>query len=448
MSERDEYRVLLALPKTRQILLAEECKTLRIPRVTIPKWTRPAEALIEAVEEMWHIDSVVIDFLPDDSMQPPCAVLEVRQTGWPSSDVHLIPVEADKAASCGLSDGAEAALEEILQGQCGSRGPFSRLGWVNDAQEWIMSAVDDRKVSFTDQSRQLNAGGRFALMRFATKCGLAYWLKAVGEPNTHEFGVTTYLAQHCPGYLAKLVCARADWNAWVMQESGQVLERPLPLPQVEQVVTRMAEMQTAIVGKTKGLRDCGCVDQRIEVIESHIDELIAYLVEAMEHQTSTKVPRLPTRRLLELGQVLRAACSAMRELQIPDSLLHNDLNAGNVLFDGSKCTFIDWSEAYVGNPFLVFQQLCALISRSEDASLPWVQHLRSLYKSPWRSFLSDAQMDRALALTPLLAILSCLYGRGSWLASNEHDSDFQGYTRSLARYMDRAAQNPQLLEAL
>jgi Ser/Thr protein kinase RdoA (MazF antagonist) len=211
----------------------------------------------------------------------------------------------------------------------------------------------------------------------------------------------------------------------------------------------MAEMQTSIVGKTKDLRDCGCVDQRIEVLGAHIDEVISYLVEAMEHQTSTKVPRLPEPRLLELGQILRAACSAMRELDIPDSLLHNDLNAGNVLFDGSKCTFIDWSEAYVGNPFLVFQQLCALMSRNEDTSLPWVQHLRSLYKEPWRRFLSDAQMDRAFALTPLLAVFSRLYGRGSWPASSEvNDSHLHGFARSLARYMDRAAQNADLIEAL
>jgi hypothetical protein len=448
MSELEKYRVLLALPPTRQIFLAEECGMIRVPWVAIPKWTRAAETLTKAVDEKWHLSTTVIDFLPD-AIQPNCAVLEVRQTGWRPSDGELVPVEASSAIAYGLSHTAQHALEEILQGKCGSRGPFSRLGWINDAQEWIKSAVTDRDVSFTNDVHQLNACGNFALIRFTTKCGRAYWLKAVGEPNTHEFGVTTYLAEHYPSYLPELVCARADWNAWVMQESGQSLDRPSPQPQVELAAARMAELQTMLLGRANDLLACGCADQRIEVLGAHINELIAYLVEAMEHQTSTKVPRLPEPRLRELGDILRAACSVMQDLNIPDSLLHNDLNAGNVLFDGSQCVFIDWSEAYVGNPFLIFPQLCALMSRSEDASSPRVRHLRAVYKNQWRNFLTDSQMDRAFILTPLLAVLSHLYGRGSWLSSPQwEDSHLQGFRRSLARYMDRAAQNPQLLEVL
>jgi hypothetical protein len=449
MSELEEYRVLLAQPPTRQIFLAEECGKLRVPRVAIPKWARPAETLTEAVDKKWHVDAIVVDFLPGDSIQPDCAVLEIRQKDWRASNGDLIPVGADSAGVCGLSHRAEAALREILQGKCGSRGPFSRLGWVDDAQEWIKSAITDRDVCFTNQTRQLNACGTFALVRFATKCGRAYWLKAVGEPNAHEFAVTTYLAEHCPTYLPKLVCARGDWNAWVMQEGGQSLERPLPLPRVEEVVTQMATVQTAFVGNTNDLLRCGCVDQRIEVLEAHVDQVITYLAEAMGLQTSTKVPRLSEARLRELAAILQAACSAMRALNIPDSLLHNDLNAGNVLFDESRCLFIDWAEAYVGNPFLIFPQLCSLISCSEDTSLTWVQRLKTLYKGRWSSLLTDSQVDRAFVLTPILAVLSHLYGRGSWLRSPlDEDSHIQGFRRSLARYMDRAAQSPDLLEVL
>jgi aminoglycoside phosphotransferase (APT) family kinase protein len=139
----------------------------------------------------------------------------------------------------------------------------------------------------------------------------------------------------------------------------------------------------------------------------------------------------------------------MLELGIPDSLIHNDLNPGNILFDGSRYVFADWCEAYVGNPFLVFQQLCALVSRDQDESLPWVRQLRVLYKHKWSALLAEPQMEQAFTLTPLLAVLSCLYGRGTWLTSSlRDDSELQGYKRSLARYMDRAAQNPRLIEAL
>lgn len=449
MNELDEYRVLLAQPPTGQIFLTEEDGVLRVPRVMIPKWTRPALTLREAVDEKWHARAMVVDFLPDHPAPQNCAVLEILQTDWRPAKGDLIPVGADSASACGLSDCAQAALQEILQGRCGSRGPFSRLGWMKEAQEWIKSAVTDREISFTDQTCQLNACGTFALVRFTTKCGRAYWLKAVGEPNTHEFGVTKYLSQHCVTHLPELVCDRADWNAWVTRESGRRLERPLPLPQVELAVTRMAEMQTRFIGKTKDLLARGCADHRVEILGAHIDEVISYLVEAMEHQTSTKVPRLPEPRLIELGAIMHAACSAMRYLNIPDSILHDDLNTGNILFDGSQCVFIDWSEAYVGNPFLIFQQLCALMTSCENTALPSVQHLRAVYKNQWRSFLTDKQMNRVFTLTPILAVLSRLYERGSWLSSPEWDDlPTHGYRRSLARYMDRAARDPQLLEVL
>jgi hypothetical protein len=449
MIERDEYRVVLVLPMTRQILGINDCGTFRLPRISIPKWTRPAEELTGAIDEQWHIRSAVIDFLTDESKELTCAVMEVRTEQWKCAQVGLIPVEAYRVNNCDLSDREQATLEDILTGDCGSRGPFSRLGWVDDAQEWIKSVVHGREVEFTDQTRQLNACGTFALVRFGTKCGPAYWLKAVGKPNSHEFTVTTNLARNCPKYLAKLVCARTDWNAWVMEEVGEPLRRPVSLPQVEQVVTRLAEMQKQLAGRAEELLSFGCMDHRIEVLEAHMHELFVYLEEAMERQTSTKVYRIDKPRLRELEDVLRDACCSMRELGIPDSLIHNDLNPGNILSDGSQCVFADWCEACVGNPFLIFQQLCGLVSRDEDRSLPWAQGLKLLYKSQWHGLLSESQIDRAFIITPLLAVLSCLFGRGTWLrSSRREDPHFQGYTRSLARYMDRAAHNPRLLEAL
>jgi len=448
MTDRDEYRVALLLPTTGHVLGADEDGYIRLPHISIPKWTRPAEELTRAIDEQWHIKSAVIDFLTDKDNSV-CVIAEVRTKRWKCAEVDLVPVELHMICGQDLSGSERAALHSISAGDCGSRGPLSRVGWVDDAREWIKSAVRGLDVDFSDETWQLNACGNFALVRFATKGGPSYWLKAVGEPNTHEFTVTTNLALNCPEYLATLVCARSDWNAWVMEEVGQSLRRPVPLFQVEQVVTRFAEMQTKLAGRAQDLLSFGCVDHRIDVLQGHLPELIAYLEEAMERQVSTKVPPIPKLRLRELEDILGDACSCMRDLGIPDSLIHNDLNPGNILFDGSRYVFTDWCEAYVGNPFLVFQQLCALVSRDQDESLPWVRALRVLYKQAWTALLSEQQMEQTFTLTPLLAVLSCLYGRGTWLTSpHRDDPDFQAFKRSLARYMDRAAQNPRLIEAL
>ena len=120
-----EYRVLLVLPATRQILVSNDCGTLRLPHLTIPKWTRPAETLTEAIDEKWHISSAVIDFFIGDADQPPCAVIEVRQAGRQCPELDPISVEADTAGISNLSDRERDTVRDILR-VIADRGVHSR----------------------------------------------------------------------------------------------------------------------------------------------------------------------------------------------------------------------------------------------------------------------------------------------------------------------------------
>jgi thiamine kinase-like enzyme len=139
----------------------------------------------------------------------------------------------------------------------------------------------------------------------------------------------------------------------------------------------------------------------------------------------------------------------MLNLCIPSTLIHNDFNGGNILLSDSRCVFTDWAEAGIGNPFLTFQHLCAQISRDSNKADVWLPLVRSAYKRIWRQWLTETQIDQAFALMPILAIVSYLYGRGTWLDSpRREDEHLQAYRRSLARYMDRAAHAPELLGAI
>jgi len=129
-------------------------------------------------------------------------------------------------------------------------------------------------------------------------------------------------------------------------------------------------------------------------------------------------------------------------LGIPDTLLHNDLNRANILFDGERCVIADWSEAGVGNPFLSFERLCRL-----SAGNP--RELRAIYSKVWLEHLDPSAIDEVYRLMPLLAMYAYLYGRGDWINHTSTVSlPFESCARSLARHMDRAAQSPVLLETL
>ena len=57
------------------------------------------------------------------------------------------------------------------------------------------------------------------------------------------------------------------------------------------------------------------------------------------------------------------------------------MNLGNILSDGIRTVFTDWSEAGVGNPFLTFQHLQAQ-ALAADETHTWVQGLKDIYERP------------------------------------------------------------------
>jgi len=439
--EQIEYRVVLVRSGSHAIWVQSDGGALRLPRVTIPRWTRPAEQLQQILKNVWHLRGIVLDVLPGKTGSAPCAVMEILSPG--SGDGFAAAASEDITEQEMASDEREA-VKAILAGKVGARGPFSRIGWIQEAMQWLRAELG-HEIAFTDDVRQYNAAGGFALVRFATKDGRAYWLKATGKPNVHEFHITRMLAELCPEFLPHRIAEREDWNAWLMEDAGQPVQS-WTLPALEQAVSSMATLQQKAITQTREFLAVGAFDQRLCVLRTHLAELVEYLDEAMAKQTSKKVLRIEANRLRQLSSLLQDACFHMEALEIPDTLVHNDINSGNILFEGTRCVFTDWCEAGVGSPFFAFQYLCLLEAHGNG---DWAPSLRKLYKQCWLDRLSASQIDQAFALTPLLAILAYLYGRGTWLHSlKRNDPHVESYARSLARHIDRAAQDPQLLEVL
>lgn len=281
-------------------------------------------------------------------------------------------------------------------------------------------------------------------MRFAIGADRVCWLKATGAPNHHEFGITCLLANVYPSALPALAASRRDWNAWVMEDAGSPMEGRASLSDLELATTTLASLQKACIARRSDLLDAGASDIGVKHLQRRLPDLIEYLSLSMERQTSIRVPRLTASRLLEIGNVLKDACGRLEELSIPATLVHNDLNRCNILYNGSRCVITDWSEAGVGNPFIAFEHL-SLLTTSEAERM----RLREVYRRCWLDILSTRQIEQAFQLAPLLAIASYLYGRGDWLASPlRNNPHFESYARSLARHMDRAARAAELREAL
>jgi hypothetical protein len=447
-AEQEEFRLVAVLPWSQMLLAEYQGHTRRLPRVKIFKWSRTAQQLSATLHKKWGLRSIIIDLLPSSDDLPRCAVVEVRSHDETLAHIGCVTLSVDDLAEHELSSTERLVVKSIIAGETQDRGPFSKIGWIEEAQAWIRESVGDRRIDFSEDIRQLGASGSSALVRFGTFDGQAYWLKATATPNEHEFAVTQAVARHCPQFLPPLVAVRADWNAWVSEEAGQTLHECSSWQAFEQATRCLAEMQIASTLHIDDLIARGCFDQRMPMLQSHLPALIYYLEAAMARQTSTRVPSLSSARLRELGQLLHWAAGAMEAVGIPDALIHNDVNPGNILFDGIRAVFTDWSETGIGAPFLTFQHL-QVQAWEADETHTWAPRLKEIYVRHWQNILTGSQIEKAFALIPPLAIASYLCGRDPSFASSHRGNDsVQSYARSLARHLDRFAQVPQFREAL
>lgn len=448
MSESIEYRLILIWPKTGQILARVENGAATLPRLAVLSGERQVQQLTELVLREWNIRAVALDILPGLNQSPACAVLEVRNSDE-TSVAMLRAVDLYSIDRTCLSVDECNVVASLLSDDDQHRNVFGRIGWVNQVELWLSEIGRSREVVFIDDIHQLNAGGGFVLARLSTTDGNEYWLKAVGAPNEHEFGITKAIAERMPNYLPPVVAMRDDWKAWITEDSGRTLSESFELPAMRIAVTALARLQRDSVEHRGALRDAGCADCSTPVLEAHLPDITTYLEEAMSNQTSTKVATLEARRIRELEQILREACWRMQDLDIPDTLIHNDINAGNILVSGPRCFFIDWAEGLIGNSFMTFQHICAQIERDGTDAAAWLQEVRSSYRTVWLETLTETQINTAYTLMPILGPLSYLYGNGAWLNSTDRDRPrFQAHVRSLLRYIDRAAQALELEGAI
>ncbi|MGC2548013.1 MAG: hypothetical protein WA426_19380, partial [Silvibacterium sp.] len=284
------YRLVLVSGDSQSIMTEDSRSAKCLLRIRIPKWVRAAREIQKAIQLQWKLPSIIIDFLNDHPGSPICLAKLLSSHVPPG--LLAMPVKQLDASE--LTDLEYRTVTAILADDAGQRGPFSRIGWIDEATEWIRESIAPEGL-LAGQIEQHNASATFALVRFGLQGGRACWLKATGEPNRHEFSITSALAKICPKYLPPVIAQRDDWNAWLMRDAGEALDQSSRADRWKASVVTMADLQGQTCGHTDGLLSAGAGDHRTTILQHHIAELISYVDEAMERQTSAKVQRIGTR---------------------------------------------------------------------------------------------------------------------------------------------------------
>jgi hypothetical protein len=439
----DCYELVLLNPEGTHVVLQEAGEAKSLPTVRIPRFTRPAEKITSLLRNDWSVRTTVlwssaIESAPnviyfavleaiDEIEQPPAGLK------WFHIHEALTLIETSQAA---LIETSHARVLTICFGA--DPEPFSRLGWIHRLRAWINRTVQPFGTQL-GEFVQLNGSATFSLVRFETSTK-PLWFKAIGEPNLREFSITLLLYRLFPDYLPKILASDRLLNGWLMESGGESTLHDLEGLDIWIVaVQRLAHLQIESIPTVTKLLEAGCRDLRPEALSKVLAPFFDNMAGLMEQQTKSTPRPLTRQELSEVAATVKEALLLMAESGIPDTLGHSDFNPGNVLVDGERCVFTDWAEAHVGHPFLTFEYVLAHLRMSCPTLMMRENCLRQTYAECWRSIVCPTSIERALQLSPLIAVYACAISTNSWRDPKRLAPHVPGHLRSLTRRMRQEA---------
>lgn len=447
--EYEAFRVIVLSPDGKDVLVVPHGDQFALPSVEIPRWQRVAENLSDAVKTGWGEEIVCLFELSELAGTHGTGIHCQAARHWgpagvPKTPTKWVPVAVlSKDSLISVTDHS-AIQQSIAQGGADGKtspaGPFTCLGWFDELREWIEEVIGPMGFRLNGRFRQLNASPTFSLIRFETN-GPALWFKAVGEPNQRESPITCELSRLFPRNVPIVLGTRPEWNGWLTREAvGKLLSDAQEDALWEKSASCLAELQIDSIDHGTQILTAGARDLGVNTLSKMVAPFIETMTQLMERQI--KIPPAPLNRkdLLLLEERLQTGLEALEALGVPETLGHLDLNPGNIVASPDRCIFLDWAEAYIGNPFFTFQYLLEHLRRTAAGASALELSLVSSYRKQWERMVGGAAIDDALILTPLLAPFAYAAGSEVWRDKEKmQEPTAAGYLRSLARRMHREA---------
>jgi len=440
--------VVMRAGKT-QVLLMEDGAASRLPTFEIPKWERPAPHLTRWMKQNWGAQTVCLfQASPEESVhcsfETPCYVLEVVDSDWtPRAGMHWYPrVEVGpenlpQAMEYWL---LESAVSQALAHDTVGAGSFASSGFLEPLRTWVESVLKQQGWTLEREWCQYNLGPFFCLIRFETS-GPDVWFKAVGKPNHREYAISLKLAELYPGYVPKILGRYPEWNGWLMcHESGEHPSADWDLRSWEVVAESLAALQLESTGDCETLLDSTCTDLRLGRLQALRDDFFAVIADLMTLQTVSLPPPLTDLELDFTKSQVNRSLALLEEIDIPDALVHLDLNSGNILLCSRRVVFLDWVQAGVGLPLLNIEYLMALLKRIRPDKPDWASSILQAYSQAWETRISLHRLAHALHFTPIVAAMAFAVGCLDWSKDPRNIPLHTGkLLRSIARGMHQEA---------
>ena len=170
------------------------------------------------------------------------------------------------------------------------------------------------------------------------------WFKAVFPLFRHEPAVTALLDRTVPGSVPGVI-GRDDHEGWLLLHDVPGVAAADIADADAEVIASLIAIQHRFVDRVDELEAAGAPARPFATLA---DELAAAFADPEVRGWLDR----PETRLDELQRAVGRAAAEVTELGIPDTLVHGDFHAGNVLVADGAATIIDWSDAAIAHPLV------------------------------------------------------------------------------------------------
>jgi hypothetical protein len=245
------------------------------------------------------------------------------------------------------------------------------------AEAWIRKHVEPVAAIETTHERP------WATVMRVPVAGGVTWFKACAPVQAFEPRLTAELYARWPDRVTEVLAVDEARRWLLLADAGNpVAERGNPPDAWLEALPLYAELQKGEIAYARDHVDHGVPDLRMAALPAGYERLLA-----------SKLPlaRVGFNRLRDYAPRFTELCAVLAELEIQESVQHDDLHMANLYSDGGKLRVVDWGDASIAHPFFSLVVTFRFLDEVNhlDSDDPWFRRLRDAYLEPWGSGLEE-----------------------------------------------------------
>ncbi len=404
---------------------------LRLPMVTIERdWVAADVGTIQAAAyDALGIDAVVLRELAGGAER---RIAELECLSAAPNDARGVFVDLAAVTESFADSEDRATIERWLSHVSAADAPaWSVRGWFLDAVRWMDARLADIGAVRTRPVRQVKGVWADSAVLVADSTAGIMYLKATA-PGSLEPAVLAALHERGRPIPDVVACDNTN-NIILMRAAAGHRVAP---PRFAAALRQFGDLQRAEASDAGEWRALGLTDRGPRVLRERIERIFVDIPSQLRRGGVLS----DAEAIALAGYVPRAAalCERLAECGIPDSLVHDDFQPGNVIDLGDGFAFLDWSDVAVAHPFFSAHHFIACAGDEAPASL------RDAAIEPWVSLVGQsaagAAFDTSATLLPMYRAVfnDRMPDHAAWLATNppqvERDFARSVFTTLLAAF--------------